>query len=417
MNRSVATIDSPEFINVTPYNPLISQCEIKVLYVGENRNRSFISKEVAKEMANSLPGCPIVGMFVEDKEDFLDHGQQITIDGEGVKFKTLTKPYGFVAPDAKIWFQKFEDTDDFGNTIVREYLMTTGFLWTGQYEEAQRVITKGNNQSMELDEKTLEGNWATNNNTGVEFFIINDAIFSKLAILGEDVEPCFEGASITAPEISREYALDTSFTHTLFSMMRELQGAIETMKGGTNMEEDKIIETPLDGTQTEFELEEGVAPVEPAEEAEVEVESTETEEDSEVDADADFAKDDEEKKASSKCELDPVEYQAMVDELTSLREFKAQIENEQKDALIASFYILDDEDKAEIIANKVNYSLEDIEKELAVICVRNRVNFDAEDDSKEESNANPITSFNLNEGSEESVPAIVERLRRNKKSE
>jgi hypothetical protein len=38
----------------------------------------------------------------------------------------MTKPYGFVAPDAKVWFQKFDDTDEFGNVTTREYLMTTG---------------------------------------------------------------------------------------------------------------------------------------------------------------------------------------------------------------------------------------------------------------------------------------------------
>ena len=81
--RSVATIDSPEFINIKPYNPLISECEIKVMYVGENRNRSYISKEVAAEMANTLPGCPIVGYYKEDKKDFMDHGDQVIIDSEG----------------------------------------------------------------------------------------------------------------------------------------------------------------------------------------------------------------------------------------------------------------------------------------------------------------------------------------------
>lgn len=135
--RSVATIDSPEFINIKPYNPLISECEIKVMYVGENRNRSYISKEVAAEMANTLPGCPIVGYYKEDKKDFMDHGDQVIIDSEGVKFKSLTRPYGFIAPNARVWFQKFQETDDFGNEVIREYLMTTGFLWTGQYEEAQ----------------------------------------------------------------------------------------------------------------------------------------------------------------------------------------------------------------------------------------------------------------------------------------
>ena len=124
---SIATIDSPEFINITPCNPLISQCEIKVLYVGQNRNRSYISKEVAAEMANTLPGCPIVGNYRQDKEDFDDHGDRVVIDSDGVKFECLTTPYGFVDPAAKVWFQKFEDTDDFGNTIEREYLMTTGY--------------------------------------------------------------------------------------------------------------------------------------------------------------------------------------------------------------------------------------------------------------------------------------------------
>ena len=55
--KSIATIDSPEFINITKMNnPLLSKCEIKVLYVGKNRNGSFISKEVATEMAKTLPG-------------------------------------------------------------------------------------------------------------------------------------------------------------------------------------------------------------------------------------------------------------------------------------------------------------------------------------------------------------------------
>jgi hypothetical protein len=41
--------------------------------------------------------------------------------------------------------------------------MTTGYLWTGQYEEAKKVFEDGGKpHSMELDEKTLEGHWATN---------------------------------------------------------------------------------------------------------------------------------------------------------------------------------------------------------------------------------------------------------------
>ena len=94
MHQSVATIDSPEFINLKPLdiNPLMSSCEIKVLYVGENRNHSYITKEVATDMAKTLRGAPIVGYFKTEKDDFADHGQQMVIDDEGIKFNCLTKP-------------------------------------------------------------------------------------------------------------------------------------------------------------------------------------------------------------------------------------------------------------------------------------------------------------------------------------
>ena len=174
-------------------------------------------------MAKTLRGAPIVGYFREEKEDFADHGHRVILDDEGVKFECLTKPYGFVSPDAQVWFQTFEDEDEFGNTIEREYLMTTGYLWTGQFEECQVAVTEGCPQSMELDEQTLDGNWSTNVKTGMDFFIINDAIFSKLCILGDDVEPCFEGSSVKAPEVSTSFTkVDESFRNTLYTMMQDL---------------------------------------------------------------------------------------------------------------------------------------------------------------------------------------------------
>ena len=70
--RHVSIANSPiELVEITPINPLISRCVIKVCYVGDepNRNGSIITKEVAKQMANSLPGSPIVGFFNEATED------------------------------------------------------------------------------------------------------------------------------------------------------------------------------------------------------------------------------------------------------------------------------------------------------------------------------------------------------------
>ena len=208
---SVATIKAPEFININSISPLVSECEIKVLYLGQNRNRSFISKEVAEQMAQTLPGVPIVGAYSANREDFTDHGEQIVIDGEGMKFNCLTKPYGFVRPDTKVWFQEFEDTNEMGQKTVRNYLMCQGYLWTQQYEEAKKIIEEGRPHSMELDEKSLDGHWSEDIKSGLEFFIINDAIFSKLCILGEDVEPCFEGSSITTPEVSSTFTFNQTY--------------------------------------------------------------------------------------------------------------------------------------------------------------------------------------------------------------
>ena len=213
-------LDTPiEFINITPLNPLISKCQIKVCYVSDkpNRNRSIITKEVAKQMANSLPGCPIVGFYNEEKGDFEEHNRIIDISNGKFEIKDTTRPYGFVDLNAKVWFQKF--LDDGMNE--REYMMTEGWLWTGQYPECRRILSKGNNQSMELDEDTIDAHWSKDSNGDPKFFIINEAIISKLCTLGEANEPCFEGANIAAPII--QFAFEDGFKEQLFSMMNELK--------------------------------------------------------------------------------------------------------------------------------------------------------------------------------------------------
>lgn len=459
MHQSIATIDSPEFINLQPLeiNPLMSSCEIKVLYLGENRNHSYITKEVATEMAKTLRGAPIVGYYRDDKEDFRDHGEKIIFDEDGVKFECLTKPYGFVDPNARVWFQKFEDTDDFGNKITREYLMTTGYLWTGQYEEAKLAIEEGRPHSMELDDATLDGHWSTNSNTGIDFFIINDAIFSKLCILGEDVEPCFEGSSITAPEVSKKFTkMDEDFKKTLFTMMQDLKYAL---KGGYEMElEDKNVETEVT-TEVTPENETAEAVEEVVEEKEVteeEKDSTEniadsidatqsneeytaakedddkedkeeSNEDQDDESDNDNSEDDDDEKDKKEKDYSLLEnelqtlkasYAEMETKYQELIAFKETVDNEKKDALINSFYMLSDEDKKDVIENKSKYSLEEIEAKLSVICVRKKVNFDLDDTDKNEETVEDVkvTTYNLNDVENEASPAWLKALKRTRDS-
>ena len=417
-NRSVATIDSPEFINLAPdaINPGISKCEIKVLYLGKNRNGSFIDKNTAIQMANSLRATPIVAAYNENKEDFGDHGEVLHIEDGEIKFSCKTVPYGFVAPDAEVWFQKFDDTNEFGETTTREYLMTTGYLWTGQYPELDKCINQGQGQSMEIDE--VDGHWTKDSND-IEFFIINDAIFTKLCILGDDVEPCFEGASVTSPEVSEHFSYNKEFSHTLFAMMNELKSALT--KGGS-MPKENVESVEVEPTATveeeapvveefaeDVETNEDVESSEDSAEETFAEESKKKEDDSDdSDDESDDSDDDDEykKKPGKKCELENQvselseqlkeltdKFTALEAEAEELRKFKAERIDADKDAMIAKYHMLSDEDKAEIIADKDKFTLSEIESKLALLYVQKNVNFDEE----EEVDSTPLTTFSLDD--------------------
>ena len=516
MKHTSIKLDTPcEFINITPVNPLISKCQIKVCYVSDdpNRNKSIITKDVAREMANSLPGSPIVGFYNEATGDFEEHNRIIDISNGKFEVKDTTRPYGFVDLSAKVWFQKF--LDDGMNE--REYLMTEGYIWTGQYPESQRIIDKGNNQSMELDENYLDASWTKDDNGKPQFFIINEAIISKLCILGEDCEPCFEGSQITkvnfsfndgfkeqlfsmineikellqeggAKEMFTIYAVEIgdSLWNSLYSHLEEkypdgekcycsiyrIEGIFEengqkfaiiqsranskyyrlnfTLTEETGfMAQDVLIEvtksyTPVAEPQfaatavEEFAAEYAKKKAEEKDKADKE-DKSKTDKDSEekcpecgkpLDECECDDEDEDKKKKSSKYNLEEVveyvelnaayeelqtKFSALEEENATLKaqieplvEFKKAAEKKDKEDMIASFYMLSDEDKADVINNIDTYSVDDIEAKLSIICVRNKVNFDL-DENKDNNNQNP-TVFNLNGGSDDddaSIPAWV----------
>lgn len=436
MHQSVATIDSPEFLNLQPLdiNPLMSKCDIKVLYVGANRNHTFITEEVAAEIGKTLRGAPIVGYYRDSKEDFTDHGEKIIIDDEGIKFECQTVPYGFVSPDAKVWFQNFEDSDGMGNVVVHKYLMTTGYLWTEQFPESSLPVKEGRPQSMELQEDSVKGHWETNLANGMDFFIINDAIIQKICILGDDVEPCFEGASVTAPDVSTRFTLDDNFRHTLYSMMQDLKNALNG--GGQQMDNLENTEVVEEEAATEFteEVNDEVTE-ETATEVSEDIEDTsaptdyvdkdkEEEEDSEEDPEDDKGEDDddeEEKENAKKYELLEEEFNTLKEQYTALQSqyqelvnFKNEIDNQNKDALIAEFYMLSDEDKADVISNKEKYTLDEIKAKLSVICFDKKINFTL-DDKETESKDNDVMTYTYSDNQNDSLPEWVKAVKEQEK--
>lgn len=441
-------ISSAQFINVTPINDLISKCQIKVCYIGQepNRNKSVITKEVATRMANSLPGSPIVGFYNEETQDFMGHEEEMIITDKAIEFKPLTTPYGFVDINAKVWFQWFLDD----NQYEREYLVTEGYIWTGRYPEAKRVISQGNNQSMELDRNSTTGVWTKDSNNKPQFFIINEANISALCLLGEDVEPCFEGA-----QVASQFTLSEDFKNTFTLMAKELKEILS--EGGNTMNEEMttveevveetVVEEPVEETtETEEEVVVEETPAEEVEEvSDVEEEivesegqndETETEENLENN-EGNFSETEEEVEESesevseqSAYSLDEIpeytelrtnysaleaNYNALLEEIVPLRAFKAAADKAEKEALIRKFYMLSDEDKKNVVENIDNYSLAEIEAQLAVICFRNKVNFNLEEEEKEE---DTNLTFNLEASKNEfdNAPDWIKAVRATKES-
>ena len=424
-------LNSPcEFIEVTPVNPLISKCQIKVCQVGDspNRNGSIITEEVARELANSLPGSPIVGLYSPEKQDFEEHSRDMVIEDGELVFKDLTQPYGFVDLGAKVWFQEFSD-----DGVVHKYLMTEGYIWNGRYPEAQRILDKGNNQSMELDQKSLQGNWSKSENGDYEFFIINEAVISALCILGEDVEPCFEGASVTKVQFS----LEDDFKTKMFSMINEIKEILS--KGGEPVDENKVVdenivevESSIEETEvtefTEAEVTEEIEEVtevaeetnEEVEEEEEKVEEAETEVSVE-EVEAEVSVEEEVPTYSLEEISEYVElrdqysdlqsrYSALEEEVKSLREYKSSIEKSEKQAMIDKFYMLSDEDKADVVANIDTYSVDEIEAKLCVACFRKGISFGEETKDDEE-----VTTFNLIQQSASTTPAWIQAVEKHSK--
>lgn len=197
MDKKHVTIPvSYDLDSVTSINPVISRYTIRVMYPGGNRNGSYFSKEIIEKMVETIGGIPVIGQYSEKDEDFMAHGDLVfrtNADGSSELLTEGTEPYGFVNLKPNYWWCKHEDKDG----VTREYLNVEVFLWTGRFKELERINEGKNGHSMEIE---ASGSWGEID--GEQYFICDEnSYFTGLCILGEEVEPCFEGAAIV-PQFS-----------------------------------------------------------------------------------------------------------------------------------------------------------------------------------------------------------------------
>ena len=164
--------------NIADYNEVLSKGRCRIFYTGANRNRTFITPEFAEKLIQTLPYTPVKGIFDGVKDDYTDHGRE----------RYEGRIYGIVPENPNFAWEKHLDPDG----VEREYACADVFLFTGLYkQEALDII--GKSQSMELYVDSIEGEWQYIN--GKKFFVFTEGRFLGLQTLGEDYEPCFEGAS------------------------------------------------------------------------------------------------------------------------------------------------------------------------------------------------------------------------------
>ena len=163
--------------NLIPFekNPLLSLARVRIFYKYLNRNRTFITDEFAEKLVQSLPYTPVSGIWEEN--DFTDHGES----------REEGRIYGLVPENPNVSWEDHEDEDG----VTRTYCCCDVVLFTTRYEHAADVI--GKPQSMELYQQSIKGDWIIHE--GVKCYRFSDGCFIGLQALGNDVEPCFEGAA------------------------------------------------------------------------------------------------------------------------------------------------------------------------------------------------------------------------------
>lgn len=225
---------------LTQVSPEISKARLRIFYKGFNRNQGYITDEFAEKLLSSLPYTPVVGIFNDLVKDFGGHNQD----------RNVAKIYGVVPQDPHFAWEDHLDSDG----VMRTYACTDVYLFTGRYDAAKLI--PGKQQSMELDTKTIRGDWQVINEYGQEGFVYTDAQFIGLSVLGDDKIPCFEGSAF--------YELVSQFNDFM---------AAKTSNGGNDMALE--ITKPVAGSdQVESEID-AAASATPAESSEPSTEQTE----------------------------------------------------------------------------------------------------------------------------------------------
>lgn len=175
-----------KFEKIKDINPSFALAKVRICYNGRNRNCSIISKETIEAAIPSLFYCPVVGRYDSNADDFGSHDIRVTHDKDGnMEIVNATVPFGVVHGETQPYWETVTEADG----TQREYLCCNIILWRRQHGYECLASKDSWHQSMEIavDSYIID-------NDG--YCIIEKMTFEALCILGSQVEPCFESASV-----------------------------------------------------------------------------------------------------------------------------------------------------------------------------------------------------------------------------
>lgn len=176
---------------------------LRICYTGENRNKSYFSREDIERHIDSIHNCPIVCNYDRELNELGGHDVELVCDDDGgLRLVNMTQPVGVIPESARVWFEEFTEEDG----TVHEYLYSEALLWKRQ--EAYRKIKEDGftKQSMEIN--------IANSEMVDGVLHIKDFEFTAFALIG--VNPCFESAGI-------ELFSYKDFKEQMSEMMKDLK--------------------------------------------------------------------------------------------------------------------------------------------------------------------------------------------------
>lgn len=187
------------------YSDTISKGRCRIFYKELNRNGTYITNKFAEKLISTIAYAPIKGIYDSEEVDYTDHGEK----------RSQGRIYGVVPENPNFAWEKHLDEDG----VEREYACVDVLIYTALYQEAAQVF--GKSQSMEIYPPSIKGNWEIKD--GKRVFVYTDGAFLGLQILGDETEPCFEGAAF----------------YSLYNEFKELMAHLEkfnkkTQNGGEN---------------------------------------------------------------------------------------------------------------------------------------------------------------------------------------